>query len=55
MKTTFIPALMFPDFESNLYGLTLIMLPELFKALVWSDVIILTSLLLSYHDIAIII
>ena len=55
MKTTFIPALMPPDFQSNLYRLTLIMLPKLFKALALSDVVILTSLSLSYHYIAIII
>ena len=42
-------------FNQICMGFTLIMLPKLFKALARSDVIILTSLSLSYHYIAIII
>ena len=52
-ESTFKPFLMPPDFQSNLCGLTLIMLPKFFKALAGSNVIILTSLSLFYHYIAI--
>ena len=40
MKNTFIPALMLPYFQSNLYGLILIMLQKPFKAVTPSDAIV---------------